>query len=85
MLLLGYELYTRRSELVALTNNDLQSLPNETMRVIITRSKADPLGQGRVVRALIDSLAWRGPNISLLFVPIYWSRVVDRELQALQL
>lgn len=47
MLSLGYELLTRRSELVALTTNDLEVLGDDTMRVII-RSKADPSGQGRI-------------------------------------
>ena len=48
MLLLGYELLTRRSELVALTIDDLEFLENGTLRVIIRRSKADPFGQGRI-------------------------------------
>ena len=48
MLLLGYELLTRRSELVALTTEDLEVLADGTMRVIIRRSKADPFGQGRI-------------------------------------
>jgi len=48
MLLLGYELLTRRSELVALMTDDLELLADGTMRVIIRRSKADPFGQGRI-------------------------------------
>jgi hypothetical protein len=40
----AYELLTRRSELVALTTNDLETLDDGTMRVIIRRSKADPFG-----------------------------------------
>jgi len=46
--LFGHELLTRRCELVALTTNDLESLADGTMRVIIRRSKADPFGLGRV-------------------------------------
>jgi len=42
----SYELLTRRSELVALTTNDLEILDDGTMRVIIRRTKADPFGQG---------------------------------------
>ncbi len=74
MLLLGYELLTRRSELVALTTNDLESLSDGTMRVIIRRSKADPFGQGRVAftsrktaDAVQDWLAWRGAGRKSVF------------------
>ena len=87
MLLLGYELLTRRSELVALTTNDLEMLDDGTMRVIIRRSKADPFGQGRIAftsqktaNAVQDWLAWRGPDINYLFCPIYRGRAVNRDL-----
>ncbi|MDB4240953.1 tyrosine-type recombinase/integrase [Yoonia sp.] len=87
MLLLGYELLTRRSELVALTTNDLEILDDGTMRVIIRRSKADPFGQGRIAftsqktaNAVQDWLAWRGPNINYLFCPIYRGTAVNRDL-----
>lgn len=78
---------TRRSELVALTTNDLETLADGTMRVIIRRSKADPFGQGRVAftsksttDAVRDWLTWRGPEISFLFCPIYRGRAVNRDL-----
>ena len=87
MFLLGYELLTRRSELVALTTNDLEILDDGTMRVIIRRSKADPFGQGRIAftsqktaNAVQDWLAWRGPDINYLFCPIYWGTAVNRDL-----
>jgi integrase/recombinase XerD len=87
MLLLGYELLTRRSELVALTTNDLETLADGTMRVIIRRSKADPFGQGRVAftskstaDAVEEWLTWRGPEINFLFCPIYRGRAVNRDL-----
>lgn len=87
MLLLGYELLTRRSELVALTTNDLEILDDGTMRVIIRRSKADPFGQGRIAftsqktaNAVQDWLAWRGPDINYLFCPIYRGTAVNRDL-----
>ncbi len=87
MLLLGYELLTRRSELVALTTGDLEVLADGTMRVIIRRSKADPFGQGRIAFtsqrtaiAVQEWLAWRGPEITFLFCPIYQGRAVDRDL-----
>ena len=89
MLLLGYELLTRRSELVALTTNDLETLADGTMRVIIRRSKADPFGQGRVAftsKSTADAvekwLKCRGPEINFLFCPIYRGRAVDRDLSA---
>jgi site-specific recombinase XerD len=87
MLLLGYELLTRRSELVALTTNDLEILADGTMRVIIRRSKADPFGQGRIAftsrktaEAVQDWLAWRGSDVNSLFCPIYRGRAVNRHL-----
>lgn len=87
MLLLGYELMTRRSELVALTSGDLELLGDGTLRVIIRRSKADPFGQGRIAftskttaEAVQDWLAWRGPEISYLFCPIYQGRAINRDL-----
>jgi site-specific recombinase XerD len=87
MLLLGYELLTRRSELVALTTNDLEILDDGTMRVIIRRSKADPFGQGRIAftsqktaNAVQDWLVWRGPDINYLFCPIYRGTAVNRDL-----
>ncbi|AXI54090.1 hypothetical protein C1J05_05950 [Sulfitobacter sp. JL08] len=87
MLSLGYELLSRRSELVALTTDDLEFLSDGTMRVIIRRSKADPFGQGRIAFtsrettvAVRDWLTWRGPDITFLFCPIYQGRAVDRDL-----
>ncbi len=87
MLSLGYELLARRSELVALTTSDLEFLSDGTSRVIIRRSKADPFGQGRIAftskitsKAVLDWLAWRGPDITYLFCPIYQGKAVDRDL-----
>jgi integrase/recombinase XerD len=78
---------TRRSELVALTTNDLETLADGTMWVIIRRSKADPFGLGRVAftskstaDAVEEWLTWRGPDINLLFCPIYRGRAVNRDL-----
>lgn len=87
MLSLGYELLTRRSELVALTSDDLEARDDGTLRVIIRRSKADPFGEGRIaftsrktaslVRDWLDS---RGPHISSLFCPIYHGKALQRSL-----
>jgi site-specific recombinase XerD len=87
MLSLGYELLTRRSELVAVTNDDVEQRNDGTLRVLIRRSKADPYGEGRVsftskstARLVLNWLEWRGPNISYLFCPIYQGRAIERSL-----
>jgi integrase/recombinase XerD len=48
MLSLGYELLSRRSELVALRTKDIEFRPDGTLRVLIRRSKSDPFGEGRL-------------------------------------
>lgn len=70
MLSLGYELMTRRSELIALRNGDLTYREDGTLRVLIRRSKADPFGAGRIAFTsgptadlLREWLAYRGPVI----------------------
>lgn len=89
MLSLGYELLTRRSELIALRNDDLTEREDGTLRVLIRRSKADQFGQGRIAFTskrtadlLRDWLAYRGPEIEWLFCPIYQGKVIDRSLEA---
>ena len=84
---LGYDLLTRRSELVALRNDDIEWRGDGTLRAMIRRSKADPFGMGRIgysskrsadlVRAW---LAWRGPEIAPLFCGIYQGKPIDRPL-----
>lgn len=85
MLSLGYELLTRRSELVALQTRDLEWRRDGTLRVLIRRSKTDPFGQGRIAftstqtASLVgDWLAWRGPHITYLFCPIYHGKAIQR-------
>ncbi len=87
MLSLGYELLTRRSELVALTTSDLEFRDDGTLRVIIRRSKADPFGQGRIAftsnktaNLIQDWLDWRGPYVTYLFCPIYHGKAIERSL-----
>ena len=67
MISLGYDLLTRRSELVALQTSDIEFREDDTLRVLIRRSKADPFGMGRIAFSskrsadLIGAwLAWRG-------------------------
>ena len=89
MLSLGYDLLTRRSELVALRTDEIELRADGTLRALIRRSKADPFGSGRLaftsqrtgqlVRAWLD---WRGPRITPLFCPIYQGKALDRPLSA---
>ncbi|QIG54274.1 tyrosine-type recombinase/integrase [Altererythrobacter sp. BO-6] len=88
MLALGYELLTRRSELIALRNRDIVERADGTLRVLIRRSKADPYGQGRIAFTskrtadlLGEWLSYRGPEIEWLFCPIYQGKVIDRCLE----
>jgi integrase len=46
MLSLGYDVLTRRSELVALQTSDVALRRDGTLRVTVRRSKADPFGMG---------------------------------------
>jgi hypothetical protein len=76
-------LLTRRSELGALKDDDLETRKDGTLRVLIRRSKADPFGAGRIaftsqrtaglVRDWVD---WRGPDVEWRFFPIYQSKAV---------
>lgn len=87
MMSLGYELLTRRSELVALTTRDIAFREDDTLRVIIRRSKADPFGEGRIAftstktaNLVRDWLDWRGSHITYLFCPIYHGKAIERSL-----
>ena len=87
MLSLGYELLTRRAELVALRVEDLEPRGDGTLRVLIRRAKNDPFGAGRVAftsartGALVEEwLEWRGARIAPLFCPIYQGKPIERAL-----
>jgi integrase/recombinase XerD len=87
MLSLGYDLLTRRAELVALRDRDVERRCDGTYRCVIRRSKADPFGNGRTAfcsrrsAALLEEWrAWRGPDIEWLFCPIYSGRAINRSL-----
>ena len=87
MLSLGYDLLTRRSELVALNTDDLEWRRDGTLRVLIRRSKADPFGEGRIAftsrrsaKLVGEWLDWRGLKIGPLFCPIYAGKALQRPL-----
>lgn len=89
MLALGYELLTRRSELVALRTDDLVLRSDGTFRVLIRRSKTDQEGLGRIsftsrktAQLVQDWLEWRGDKIIPLFCPIYQGKPINRVLEA---
>ena len=89
MLALGYELLTRRSELVSLRTDDLELRSDGTFRVLIRRSKVDQNGLGRIAftsrktaELVTEWLAWRGEDIQPLFCPIYHGYPIDRALEA---
>ena len=88
MLALGYELLTRRSELIALRNQDIAECADGTLRVLIRRSKADQCGNGRIAftsaqtaTVLQEWLEYRGPYIDWLFCPIYQGKVIVAALK----
>lgn len=87
MISLGYDLLTRRSELVALQTDDILMRSDGTLRVLIRRSKADPFGMGRIgfssrrsAELVSKWLAWRGEAIDPLFCGIYRGKPIDRPL-----
>jgi site-specific recombinase XerD len=49
MLLLGFGAALRRSELVALTLGDVETVPGRGLRVLVRRSKTDQQGQGQTI------------------------------------
>ena len=86
MMSLGYDLLTRRSELVALQDADVEPAANGTYRLLIRRSKSDPFGAGRIAfcsprtaRLLDEWRSWRGPK-TWLFCPIYQGKPLNRSL-----
>ncbi|KWV96283.1 hypothetical protein ASS64_03495 [Erythrobacter sp. AP23] len=63
MLALGYELMTRRSELIALRNQDITERCDGTLRVLIRRSKADS-GGSRLLRSRLLTCLRNGSPIA---------------------
>lgn len=79
---------TRRSELIAVRDEDLAHRDDGTLRVLIRRSKADPFGAGRIAftsrrtaELLRQWLEFRGPEIECVFCPIYHGRAINRCLE----
>jgi site-specific recombinase XerD len=56
MLLLGFGAALRRSELVALSLGDVETVPGRGLRVLVRRSKTDQQGQGQ------DVAVWANPT-----------------------
>jgi integrase/recombinase XerD len=88
MLSPGYDLLTRRSELVALMTGDIELRGDGTLRAIIRRSKTDPFGMGRIgftsrrsAELVGEWLAWRGDRIDPLFCGIYQGKPINRSLE----
>ncbi len=88
MLSLGYDLLTRRSELVALRTDDIVWRNDGTLSVIIRRGKADPFGSGRLAftstrsaKLVGEWLEWRGLEIEPLFCGIYQGKAINRDLE----
>ena len=88
LLSLGYDLLTRRSELVALMTDDIEFRRDGTLRAIIRRGKTDPFGMGRIgftsrrsAQLVGEWLAWRGDGIAPLFCGIYRGRAINRSLE----
>lgn len=84
---LGFDLLARRSEIVALRDDDCSPAPGGAYSFLIRRSKADPFGAGRIAfcsprsaRLLEAWWEWRGTETSWLFCPIYNDKSVDRAL-----
>ena len=84
---IAYEGLTRRSELPPILNEDITTLPDGTIQVLIRRSKADPFGQGRLVftsrRTAEIVNSWRdrrGDGYKYLFSPTYQGKPVNRAL-----
>jgi site-specific recombinase XerD len=56
MLLVGFGAALRRSELVALTIGDVETVPGRGLRILVRRSKTDQQGQGQAIAV------WANPS-----------------------
>ena len=88
LLSLGYDFLARRSELIALKTNDIEFLPDGSMRAVIRRSKSDQFGRGRLVYGSARSAklyrAWlklKPRQIDWVFCAINHGQCRDRPLR----
>lgn len=87
MLSLGYDLLARRSELVALRTTDLDFTRDRALKGMITKSKADQYGRGRLVfgseRSAKLLRAWfrkKPKEIEAVFCAISHAVCIDRPI-----
>jgi integrase/recombinase XerD len=87
LLSLGYDFLARRSEITALSTDDVQFLPDGSLRGIIRKSKTEPYGRERLVfgskrsaRLLKPWLELKPKEIAPLFCPIEHGRLKYRAL-----
>ena len=92
MLALGYEMLARRSEVVALTDADIEWRADGVAKVTVRRGKSDQFGAGRWVftspstASLVrDWIASRGEAFPYLFCPIYKGIPQRRDLNGVTL
>ena len=87
LLSLGYDFLARRSELVAIRNEDLTFTPDRALKGIIRRSKTDQYGRGRLVfgsersaKLLKKWLKLKPKEIQAVFCAVNHGRCVDRAI-----
>ena len=87
LLSLGYDFLARRSELVAIRNEDLTFTPDRALKGIIRRSKTDQYGRGRLVfgsersaKLLKKWLRQKPKEIEAVFCAVNHGRCVDRAI-----
>lgn len=87
LLSLGYDFLARRSELIALKTNDIEILPDGSVRAVIRRSKSDQFGRGRLVYGSARSAklyrAWlklKPKHIDWVFCAINHGQCLDRPI-----
>ena len=87
LLSLGYDFLARRSELVAIRNEDLTFTQDGALKGIIRRSKTDQYGQGRLVfgsersaKLLKKWLKLKPKEIQAVFCAVNHGRCVDRAI-----
>ena len=87
LLSLGYDFLARRSELVAIRNDDLKFTPDGTLKGMIRKSKTDQYGKGRLVFGSTRSaklvrkwLKSKPIKIQPVFCAINHDRCLDRAI-----